>query len=289
MIRSMTGYGQAESEVERFQCKVEMKSLNSKFFELNLRMPRNMQHKETELRRELQKLFERGTASVFITMNYKNAEDKVTPLNLDVAEYYLNEMKKLAVRTELSQTSFFNNIFEFPNILAVKEDDNNEDDYKNLFKCVQSAFLKFDEFRKQEGDMLSNELVKMCRKIEEKMNELEPFENERIEIIKERLNKELSKLAADMVDKNRFEQELIYYFEKLDISEEKARLKQHCDYFQTTMKEASSGKKLGFIAQEMGREINTIGSKSNHPQMQRKVVEMKDELEKIKEQINNIL
>ena len=289
MIRSMTGYGQAESEVERFQCKVEMKSLNSKFFELNLRMPRNMQHKETELRRELQKLFERGTASVFINMNYKNAEDKVTPLNLDVAEYYLGEMKKLSERTEIPQNSFFNNIFEFPNILAVKEDDNNEDDYKNLFTCIQLAFLKFDEFRKQEGEMLSNELVKMCRKIEEKMNELEPFENERIEIIKERLSKELSKLAADMVDKNRFEQELIYYFEKLDISEEKARLKQHCDYFQSTMKEASSGKKLGFIAQEMGREINTIGSKSNHPQMQRKVVEMKDELEKIKEQINNIL
>ena len=110
----MTGYGQAESEVERFQCKVEMKSLNSKFFELNLRMPRNMQHKETELRRELQKLFERGTASVFITMNYKNAEDKVTPLNLDVAEYYLSEMKKLSERTDIPQNSFFNNILSSP-------------------------------------------------------------------------------------------------------------------------------------------------------------------------------
>jgi uncharacterized protein (TIGR00255 family) len=121
------------------------------------------------------------------------------------------------------------------------------------------------------------------------MHELNAFESERIDMAKERLNKEISKLSAELVDRNRFEQELIYFLEKLDISEEKARLKQHCNYFRETMLELSSGKKLGFIAQEMGREINTIGSKSNHSQMQRKVVEMKDELEKIKEQINNIL
>jgi uncharacterized protein (TIGR00255 family) len=289
MVKSMTGYGHAELDFERFQCKVEVKSLNSKFFELNVRLPRSIQNKEIELRRDLQKKLERGTVSIFIHVQYKNAEDKVAPLNLDVAEYYLNTLNQLAHKSGKTSEQLFNSIFEFPNILSQRDDDENENDYIQIQECIHAAFIAFDGFRKQEGKMLYEELLKMVVRIEEKMHELDYFENERIEMVKERLNKEIGKLSTELVDRNRFEQELIYFLEKLDISEEKARLKQHCNYFRETMLELSSGKKLGFIAQEMGREINTIGSKSNHSQMQRKVVEMKDELEKIKEQINNIL
>lgn len=285
----MTGYGQAAIEAQRFECRVEIKSLNSKFFELNLRMPRNLQYKELELRRDLQKQIERGTVSVFINVNYKLAEDKVNPLNLDVAEYYLKELNHLSELSGRSADQLFKSVFEFPNILSSKDEEPRDEDYKEVLTCVNAAFQAFDQFRIQEGAMLAIELERMVGSIEQKLEEITPFEQERITLVKERLMKELAKLPSEMADRNRFEQELIYYLEKLDISEEKSRLAQHCTYFRTTMQDVGAGKKLGFIAQEMGREINTIGSKSNHSAMQRKVVEMKDELEKIKEQINNIL
>lgn len=285
----MTGYGQASAEAARFDCKVEIKSLNSKFFELNLRMPRNLQYKELELRRDLQKQIERGTVSVFINVNYKLAEDKASPINLDVAEYYLKELNQLANKTGHATEQLFKSVFEFPNILSSKDDEPRDEDYQEVLACVNQAILAFDQFRIQEGNMLALELEKMVGAIEQKLEEITPFESERIAMVKERLMKELNKLPSELADRNRFEQELIYYLEKLDISEEKSRLTQHCNYFRSTMKDLGTGKKLGFIAQEMGREINTIGSKSNHSAMQRKVVEMKDELEKIKEQINNIL
>jgi uncharacterized protein (TIGR00255 family) len=285
----MTGFGQAEIETERFTVRVELKSLNSKFLELNIRMPRNWQHKELELRRELTKWVERGTAQLSIHIGYKLAEDKITPLNREVALYYLNEVKLLSAESGWEQSALLNNIFMVPNVLQANEETPDEEDWKQILSTVRSAYEQFDIFRVKEGAVLGNELSKMSAGILSKMQSLTPFEEERLNTVKERIQRDLQTLNQEQMDKNRFEQELIYYLEKLDISEEKVRLKQHCDFFEETIQQASTGKKLGFIAQEMGREINTIGSKGNHHLMQRMVVEMKDELEKIKEQINNVL
>lgn len=285
----MTGFGMAETDTEKFNVKVEVRSLNSKFMDLNLRMPRQWQHKELELRRDLGKWIERGTAQVFINIQYKQIEDKVTPLNKDVATYYLNQIQELSEQSKWPSTALLNNIFLIPNVIQNSEETPSDEDWKQIYQTVEKAFEQFDGFRKTEGKMLEEELLRMNKTILQCMDDLTPYEEERITNVRERLLKELNNLQNDLVDKNRFEQEIIYYLEKLDISEEKSRLKQHCVYFEETLSSASTGKKLGFIAQEMGREINTIGSKSNHPLMQRKVVEMKDELEKIKEQINNVL
>jgi uncharacterized protein (TIGR00255 family) len=180
-------------------------------------------------------------------------------------------------------------VFDMPGVLTNKDNESNDEDWKLILQTVKDAFDNFESFRKIEGNMLLGELEKLCHSILAKLTEIEPYEELRIQNIKEKISKELSNLNSDLVDKNRFEQELIYYIEKLDISEEKARLKQHGDYFLKTVKELSSGKKLSFIAQEIGREINTIGSKANEVNIQRRVIEMKDDLEKIKEQINNVL
>jgi len=285
----MTGFGQAEGETEKFAVKVEIKSLNNKFFELSIRMPRNWQHKELELRKEMAKLIERGTAQLNIQLTYKLAEDRITPINREVAAYYLNEVKNLANESGLDPKDLLTNIFDIPNVLQPNESAPDDADWILIMEVVKKAFEQFDLYRLTEGKILTQEFSNMALNIATKMNALTPFENERIEIVKERLRKELAALNQDQLDKNRFEQELIYYLEKLDINEEKVRLKQHCDYLEEVIRIASTGKKLGFIAQEMGREINTIGSKSNHHLMQRSVVEMKEELERIKEQINNVL
>jgi len=285
----MTGFGQAEGETEKFTVKVELKSLNSKFFELSLRMPRNWQHKELELRKEMAKLIERGTVQLNIQIAYKLAEDRITPINKEVATYYLNEVSLVAAQFGCKASDLLGNIFDIPNVLQPNDDTPEEADWIYIMQVVQQAFAQFDLYRLTEGKILVSEFSKSASTILAKMNALTPFEAERIETIKERLRKELAGLNQDQIDKNRFEQELIYYLEKLDINEEKVRLKQHCDYMEEVIRMSSTGKKLGFIAQEMGREINTIGSKSNHHLMQRSVVEMKEELEKIKEQINNVL
>ncbi len=289
MLRSMTGFGLAEIDTEKFTVKLEIKSLNSKFLEMNMRMPRQWQHKELELRKELTKLIERGTVQVNLNISYKLIQDKITPINQEVVSYYLAEVKKMSEASGWPAEQLLNNVFTLPNIIQPNEETPAEEDWKQIMNAAHLAFKQFDEFRLQEGNMLASELRKMCLLIRNKMEELTPFEEERINTVKERILRDLQTLNQEQLDKNRFEQELIYYIEKLDISEEKTRLAQHCDYFAETIESASTGKKLGFIAQEMGREINTIGSKSNHHIMQRRVVEMKDELEKIKEQINNVL
>ena len=285
----MTGYGQAEMDTERFTVKAEFKSLNNKFLELNLRMPKVWQSKDHEVRKELTKLVERGSCQVNINVQFKRAEDKVLPINKDVAVYYLKELNDICAQTGISPQSLATSILQMPNLFQPVEDENNEEDLKLLFEVINKAFIEFEKFRMKEGDMLAGELARMTQAIMHLVTEVEAIEPERIQAIRGRIDSELSQLKEENLDKNRFEQELIYYIEKLDISEEKTRLIQHCNYFLETMKTKSAGKKLGFIAQEMGREINTIGSKANHFKIQQRVVEMKDELEKIKEQINNII
>lgn len=285
----MTGYGQAEVDTERFTVKAEFKSLNNKFLEINLRMPKVWQSKDHEVRKELTKLVERGSCQVNINVQFKRAEDKVMPVNKDVAAYYLNELTEVCNHAGLNPQMLASTLLQMPNLFQPVEDENNEEDLKTLLHVVNLAFNEFEKFRQKEGEMLAGELARMTQAIMHLVKEIETLEPERMQTIRGRIDAELSQLKEENLDKNRFEQELIYYIEKLDISEEKTRLIQHCTYFLETMKTKSAGKKLGFIAQEMGREINTIGSKANHFKIQQRVVEMKDELEKIKEQINNIV
>ena len=289
MLRSMTGYGQAEVDTDRFTIKAEFKSLNNKFLEINLRMPKVWQSKDHEVRKELTKLIERGSCQVNINVQFKHAEDKVMPVNKDVAAFYIKELTQVCNASGLNPQMLASSLLQMPNLFQPIEDENNEDDVKTLLHVVNLAFTEFEKFRQKEGEMLANEIIRMTQAIMHLVKEIETLEPERMQTIRGRIDAELSQLKVDNLDKNRLEQELIYYIEKLDISEEKTRLIQHCTYFLETMKTKSAGKKLGFIAQEMGREINTIGSKANHFKIQQRVVEMKDELEKIKEQINNIV
>ena len=285
----MTGFGQAETETETFNCKVEIKALNGKFLDINIRMPRNLQNKELELRNDLSKKLERGSISIGINISQKNAAAQLLPINQDVAQFYLQEINRIATQTGMESQHLFKSVFDFPGIIQSKEEEGtNEDDWKTIVNTVNNALVEFNNFRLREGEILCVELSALCNSIHSKLKALTPFETARVEFIRNKIAKELSSLQSDLIDKNRFEQELIYYIEKLDINEEKSRLSEHCQYFLQTLQQETNGKKLGFIAQEIGREINTIGSKSNYSNMQRLVVEMKDELEKIKEQINNI-
>jgi uncharacterized protein (TIGR00255 family) len=281
----MTGYGQAETETSRFQIKVEFKALNNKFLELNLRMPKVWQSKDLEVRRELTKLVERGSCQVNINVLFKRAEDKVMPINKDVAAYYLKELSETCTASGVDPNMLAAGLFSMPNLFQTPEDESSEEDMSTINK----AFIEFEKFRTKEGEMLAEELQRLTHSIQQLLKEVEAIDPERIANIRAKIDAEISQLKEEALDKNRFEQELIYYMEKLDVTEEKKRLKQHCSYFLETLPTKSAGKKLGFIAQEMGREINTLGSKANHFTIQQRVVEMKDELEKIKEQINNII
>lgn len=285
----MTGFGQAETDTDQFLCKVDIKALNGKFLDINIRMPRNLQNKELELRNDLSKKLERGSISISINITSKNTNDSYLPINQDVAQFYLTQINNLSSQANIPSNQLFKSIFDFPGIIQSKEDEGtNEDDWKIIVNTVNNALVEFNKFRTREGEILAAELINLCQSIQGKLIALAPFETARIENVRAKIAKELSSLQTDLIDKNRFEQELIYYIEKLDINEEKSRLTEHCTFFLETLNQDTNGKKLGFIAQEMGREINTIGSKSNDSNMQRLVVEMKDELEKIKEQINNI-
>lgn len=289
MLRSMTGYGQAEIETGRYQIKVEFKALNNKFLELNLRMPKVWQSKDLELRRELNRMVERGSCQVNINVNFKRAEDKVMPVNKDVASYYLRELSEVCKDAGVDPQMLASGLFNMPNLFQTIEDESSEEDTKMLMEAVNKGFIEFEKFRMKEGDMLAEELTRLTHAIQRLLIEVEEMDPERMETIRNRIATEVNQLKEEALDKNRFEQELIYYMEKLDVTEEKKRLKQHCGYFLDTLQTKSAGKKLGFIAQEMGREINTLGAKANHFKIQQRVVEMKDELEKIKEQINNII
>jgi uncharacterized protein (TIGR00255 family) len=289
MIKSMTGFGQAETETETFLCKVEIKSLNGKFLDINIRLPRNLQNKELELRNDLSKKLERGSISINVNITNKNVNDNLLPINNEVVNFYLNQISEISVKTGIQSTFLYKTIFDFPGIIQIKEGEGtNEEDWKLIIETIDNALIEFNNFRLREGENLSLELIDLCKSIQRKLIALAPFETARVENVRAKIAKELSSLQTDLIDKNRFEQELIYYIEKLDINEEKSRLTEHCTFFLDTLQQETNGKKLGFIAQEIGREINTIGSKSNDSNMQRLVVEMKDDLEKIKEQINNI-
>lgn len=286
MIQSMTGYGKAVKECEDKKITIEIRSLNSKTLDLNTRLPYLYKEKELEIRKVLSEKLQRGKVD-FSIMTEVTAASKAQQINPDIISAYINEFKEIV--PDATDAELLAIVMRLPDVLAFTSKELDEEEWNIVLNLMNEAIDSLVEFRKAEGKVLEQEFIQRIEIILNLLLQVEPFEKERIHTLKERFIKNLEELNVEY-DQNRFEQELIYYLEKLDITEEKVRLKNHCEYFLQTLKtDESEGKKLGFICQEMGREINTLGSKSNHSEMQKIVVQMKDELEKIKEQILNIL
>lgn len=285
----MTGFGNATVEFKDKTISVEIKSVNSKFFDLMLKLPSLYREKEMELRTELSRSIERGKVEVLFTYESQEIAKKAS-INKPLVKAYYEELKKLDSELKNKTPNYLQLILPLPDVLMSERMVLTPEEWKAAAKALALALKNFRDFRGSEGKSLEKDLTKNIGSIIKGVLELEKFENNRIEGIRKRLQVSLEEFVqSNNIDRNRLEQELIFYLEKFDISEEKVRLRTHCDYFLETMKEDSSGKKLAFISQEIGREINTIGSKANDAQMQKVVVIMKDDLEKIKEQVLNIL
>lgn len=286
----MTGYGSAKGTAGGLAITVELRSLNSKFLELGFRLPSTFRDKELEMRAEIGKQIDRGKADIII--NYENNDlAKRSTVNREIFAGYYNELKSLADEFKLDQQNLLDTILKLPAVLNTDKTESDDQQWKELKVLIYEALEQFNAFRVNEGKALEKDIISRIKSITGAITVLESMEQNRLDGIRQRLQKGLSEISNLVnTDENRFEQELIYYIEKLDISEEKVRLKSHCEYFmQTIALPEANGKKLGFITQEIGREINTIGSKANDATMQRTVVEMKDELEKLKEQLANVL
>lgn len=293
MIKSMTGFGKAEVEIEGKKISVEIRTLNSKGFDLStLRLPYDYREKESEIRNHLLQVLQRGKADCYVTI--EKAETQSTPtINMEVFKAYYSQIQAVAQENsiDIQKESVLQTILKLPEIFNTQnQEEISEQEWDALQGCIASALDSVNAFRIQEGNATETDLTQRVRSILALLARVEPFEAERIETIRSRIFENLERLGSEVdIDKNRFEQELIYYMERFDVNEEKTRLTNHCNYFMETLKDEASGRKLGFIAQEMGREINTLGSKANHTEIQKQVVGMKDELEKIKEQVLNIL
>ncbi|HSZ25435.1 MAG TPA: YicC/YloC family endoribonuclease [Cytophagaceae bacterium] len=291
MLKSMTGYGVAIAENDQLSVMVEIKSLNSKFLDLSLRLAKEYADKELEIRNTLNTSIERGKVSLVIEVKQKTEVKPKVILNKDLIKFYYQELIDAAEKAGASKEDLFRSALTMPGVVDTDSQLNdNEAEWQFIMNVLQDAIKKFETFRLAEGKVLASKFLEYLGKIETLLKNVEAYDPQRIEAIRERIKTHVSEYSASEMDKGRFEQELIYYIEKLDISEEKVRLKTHIEYFKETMISSdNNGKKLGFIAQEIGREINTIGSKANDASIQKCVVEMKDELEKIKEQGMNVL
>lgn len=286
MLHSMTGFGKASIQLPTKKITVEIRSLNSKSLDLSVRLPQQYKEKELEIRNTIANALERGKIelSVFIEITGEETSSKI---NAPIVKSYIEQMKEILPTAD--ETELMKMAVRMPDSLKVEKQEIYEKEWNTLQTLISEAIEALVEFRKQEGQKLAEDLQLRLLNISDGMAEIATFEEDRIQNVKERLQQNLKELESNL-DENRFAQELVYYLEKLDINEEKVRLRNHLDYFADTIKNStSSGRKLGFIAQEIGREINTIGSKSNNYNMQKCVVLMKDELEKIKEQVLNIL
>lgn len=290
MLKSMTGFGLASSEYNQKKINVEIRSLNSKFLELNIKLPRTYSDKESIIRNDCVKFIERGKANISIGFEQNAIEDQ-RQINKELFHSYYKQLKSLADELSVNNTDIFRSVISIPEVFITQEQNNNEEEWKIIHNTFLQAVENFNQFRIDEGNTLSIDLVKRIQSILNGITEVEKYEGNRVPQIKEKLNQLLAdQVGVENVDHNRLEQELIYYIEKFDITEEKIRLSSHCNYFLDVMKEKeANGKKLGFISQEIGREINTMGSKANDANIQKIVVGMKDELEKIKEQLLNII
>lgn len=290
MIQSMTGYGKAVAELPNKKVHVEIKSLNSKALDLTMRVAPIYREKEIELRNEIAKYLERGKVD-FILWVEKNVSEG-NYINTAVFEGYYRQINALSEQLSIAlPADWFQTILRMPDVMSTTEvEELSDEEWEAVHNAVVQAIEALVAFRKQEGQALYRKFSEKIENIGNLLSTVEPYEKERVEKIRQRIVETLEKIIGVDYDKNRLEQELIYYIEKLDINEEKQRLSNHLQYFMKTMEEGvGQGKKLGFIAQEMGREINTLGSKSNHAEMQKIVVHMKDELEQIKEQVLNVM
>lgn len=287
----MTGYGKAESELNGKKATVEIKTINSKQFDFLVRLPVIYKEKEIEIRTFLMNHLERGKIELVITTD-STADNENFSINTGLAKKYYQEISSLAKELGLEPgPDILQTILRLPEIMKTDERTVEESEWNFIFEAIKSAIQKCNESRRIEGEHLESDIKNRITTIANLLQQIEPWENVRIEKIRAKFRKDLASFLEDhAVDENRYEQEIIYYLEKIDITEEKVRLKKHCHYFIETMAEQdSNGKKLNFISQEIGREINTIGSKANYSDIQKLVVQMKDELEKVKEQLFNIL
>jgi TIGR00255 family protein len=291
MIKSMTGFGKVECALENKTISIVIRSVNSKQLDILFHLPLKYRDYEFDFRAEATKIAQRGKIDVTVTCT-TNAGNASANINKDAVAAYFNQLQPIAeeMKIDINSTVILKSILSMPGVFEVEGKTENVEEKEIVFDCFRKAFKEFNNYREHEGAALISDIMKRVDNIENLLSEVAKFEGERLAQIKLRIENSFNEFIPSVqVDKNRFEQEMIYYLEKLDITEEKVRLKQHCDYFRQTAKEENSGRKLGFISQEMGREINTLGSKANDVNIQRLVVQMKDELEKIKEQILNIL
>ena len=291
MLRSMTGFGKASCELPKKIVTVEIKTLNSKQTDIYLKLPAIYRDAESELRNVLSRKLDRGKIEVAVW--YEQTEtDRQAQINQAVLIDYLNQFGEMKDQIEMpGLETLLPIVMRLPDVLTIEKQEFDPEEWAMVMKAIYEAIEQLNEFRAQEGNTLQTDITARIELIMQLLVEIEGLESDRIERIKNRLNGNLEEpIGKDKIDNNRFEQEVIYFLEKLDITEEKVRLKSHCDFFLETSKEDQPvGKKLGFITQEIGREINTIGSKANDKDIQKLVVQMKDELEKIKEQTLNIL
>jgi uncharacterized protein (TIGR00255 family) len=289
-MKSMTGFGKAVCELPQKKVTVEIRSLNSRQLDLNLRMPSQYREKEAEVRTELSRTAERGKVD-FSIYGEATGEAASSLINASLFTAYYNEMTRIAASVgQPNHSDILQIVMRMPDVMKQERQELDENEWKAVSVTVKQAVDAFNNFRETEGRVLASEFEQRIGLILAKLAEIAVLDPQRTAAVRERLQKALAdNVGPDKIDQNRFEQELIYYLEKFDVTEEKLRLQTHCEYFLQTMNEASSGRKLGFIAQEIGREINTIGSKANDASIQKIVVQMKDELEKIKEQLLNVL
>ena len=286
MVRSMTGYGKAECLLPDSKIIIEIRSLNGKNADISIKSSLIPRDKEMAVRQHIAKELQRGNIDLFATME-QNATAQAKQINKEIFDNYLAQIKELGF-TECTDT-ILQTILKMPDVVDVKKQEMTEESWNSLEQAIHNAVAALNDFRAKEGEILYNDVTSRVALIESFVAEVEKFEASRVEAVKERIKARIDELGITP-DANRLEQEIVFYVEKLDINEEKVRLRQHCKYFMETINtEPYPGKKLGFIAQEMGREINTMGSKANHAEIQKWVVRMKDELEKIKEQSLNIL
>ena len=286
MTKSMTGYGKAECSLPDSKITIEIRSLNGKNADISIKSSLIPREKEMEVRQYIAKELQRGNIDLYATLEV-NATDKAKHINKEIYNGYLSQIKELGI--ECTPDAMLQTILRLPDVVEVKKQEMTDESWEAINNAIKEAVGALNGFRDKEGEILYKDVTSRVALIESYVAEVEKHEESRIESIRERIKNRIEELGITP-DQNRLEQEIIFYIEKLDINEEKVRLRQHCKYFMETIDgEQYPGKKLGFIAQEMGREINTMGSKSNHAEMQKWVVRMKDELEKIKEQCLNIL
>lgn len=292
MIKSMTGFGKSQLELPSKTITIEIKSLNSKQLDLSIRTPSLYREKDLEIRTMISQKLERGRVDFNMNVESKADEEAYT-INKKLALKYLEQLKDLSQELPDADKDhdMLSILVRMPDVLKAEKEQLDEAEWKTIEKAIGTALDSLDQFRIKEGSILENEIVVRINLILEFSGQIDEYEQNRISVLRERISSHLKDYAGEKnLDMNRFEQEMLYYIEKLDITEEKVRLQKHCEYFIETLgEEISGGKKLGFITQEIGREMNTLGAKANEVHIQKIVVQMKDELEKIKEQLSNIL